>query len=128
MSALVVDYFDGKPPGEATQHMIKRHLNDIVKNIFKDMQAFSLKIHLKEKTLCQLYNLIVCAEGNIKPHVAHIMKDIVYKFILDEDPDISQRAYKIAELLGLYVRADYLIPLMINDLTNVESRNIPLFV
>jgi len=72
--------------------------------------------------------LIVCAEGNIKPHVNQILRDIIYKFILDEEPDIAQRTYKIAELLGLYVQADYLLPLMISHLTDAESKNIPLFV
>ena len=53
--------------------------------------------------MCQLYNLIVCAEGKIKPHCNQILKDVVYKLILDEEPDIAERAYKIAEVIGLYV-------------------------
>ena len=41
---------------------------------------------------------------------------------------MAQRAYKIAELLGLYVQADYLLPLMISHLTDAESKNVPNFV
>ena len=78
-------------------------MKDVMKGIMKDIQEFSLKKHLMEKSLCQLYNLIVCCEHKIKPHCADILKNIIYKLILDEEPEIAQRTYKIAELLGLYV-------------------------
>ena len=57
-----------------------------------------------------------------------ILKDVIYKLILDEEPEIAQRTYKLAELLGLYVQTDYLLPLMISHLTDSESRNVPRFV
>lgn len=94
----------------------------------RDLNEFSLKNNLKEKSLCQLYNLIVCVEGEIKPHVAEILKTVVYKNILDEEPEIQQRTYKIAELLGLYVQTDYLLPLMVGHLTDSESKSTPHFV
>ena len=81
-----------------------------------------------EKSLNQLYNLIVCCEHKIKPHCADILRNIVYKLILDEEPEIAQRTYKIAELLGLYVQTDYLLPMMITHLTDQESKNVPRFV
>jgi hypothetical protein len=81
-----------------------------------------------EKSLNQLYNLIVCCEHKIKPHCADILKNIIYKLILDEEPEIATRAYKIAELLGLYVQTDYLLPMMISHLTDSESKNVPRFV
>jgi hypothetical protein len=34
----------------------------------------------------------------------------------------------VAELLGLYVQTDYLLPLMISHLTDSESKNVPRFV
>ena len=48
--------------------------------------------------------------------------------ILDEEPEIASRTYKIAELLGLYVQTDYLLPMMISHLTDTESKNVPRFV
>ena len=72
--------------------------------------------------------MIICVEGKIKPHVSEILKTVVYKNILDEDPVISGRTYKIAELLGLYVQTDYLLPMMIEHLTDSESKNVPHFV
>ena len=56
------------------------------------------------------------------------MKEVVYKLILDEDPDIATRAYKIAELMGFYVQTDFLLPMMISHLTDSESKNVPRFV
>ena len=48
--------------------------------------------------------------------------------ILDEEPEIAHRTYKIAELLGLYVETDFLLPMMISHLTDTESKNVPRFV
>ena len=126
--SLTLDFFDGKPPGDGTRYIIRKHLDKLVKGILKDIQDFSLKVNLKEKCLCQLYNLIICAEERIKPHANQILKDVIYKLILDEEPEIAQRTYKLAELLGLYVQTDYLLPLMISHLTDSESRNVPRFV
>jgi hypothetical protein len=102
---LQIEFFpsDGSLPGPGTRYIIKKHLDTLVRNILKDLQDFSLKVNLKERTLCQLYNLIICAEERIKPHCNEILKNVIYKLILDEEPDIALRTYKIAELLGLYV-------------------------
>lgn len=48
--------------------------------------------------------------------------------ILDEEPDIKSRSYKIAELLGLYVQTSYLLPMMVGHLTDSEAKNVPNFV
>lgn len=72
--------------------------------------------------------MIICAEDRIKPHCQDILKNVIYKLILDEEAEIAQRAYKIAELLGLYVQTDFLLPMMISHLTDSESRNVPRFV
>ena len=48
--------------------------------------------------------------------------------ILDEEPEIAKRTYKVAELLGLYVETDFLLPMMISHLTDTESKNVPRFV
>lgn len=102
---LKIDYFkEGNlPVGAGTKNAMSRHLDALMKKILRDLNEFSLKTNLKEKSLCQLYNLIVCVEEEIKPHSSEILKTVVYKNILDDEPEISQRAYKIAELLGLYV-------------------------
>jgi hypothetical protein len=103
-------------------------MDTLVKGIMKDVQDFSLKKHLMEKSLSQLYNLIVCCEHKIKPHCSDILKNVIYKLILDEEPEIASRSYKIAELIGLYVQTDYLLPMMITHLTDAESKNVPRFV
>ena len=72
--------------------------------------------------------MIVCVEDGIKPHVEKILRSIVYKMILDEEPDIAMRAYKITELIGLYVQTDYVLPMMISHLTDTESKSVPRFV
>ena len=51
----------------------------------RDIEEYSLKINLKEKALAQLYNLIVCVEAKIQPYVEKILRQIVYKLILDEE-------------------------------------------
>ena len=57
-----------------------------------------------------------------------ILRDVIYKNILDEDPDVAARTYKVAELLGLYVRTDFLLPMIISHLTDSESKSVPRFV
>lgn len=127
--ALVLDYFSpNKMPGDGTKFIIRKHLDVLVQKIFKDLQEFSLKQNLKEKTIEQLYSLVICAEDKIKPHCEAILRNVVYKFILDEEPNLAQRAYKIAELLGFYVQTDFLLPMMISHLTDSESKNLPKFV
>mmetsp|Transcript_10035 Transcript_10035/g.16891 ORF Transcript_10035/g.16891 Transcript_10035/m.16891 type:complete len:364 (+) Transcript_10035:20-1111(+) len=125
---LTIDFFNEKAPGKGTKYIVSKHLDLIVRNIVQDVQLFSLKQNLKERTLCQLYNLIVCAEEKIKPHCTEILRNVVYKYILDEDPEIATRVYRIAELLGFHVQTDYLLPLMISHLTDSESKNVPRFV
>lgn len=126
---LVLDYFSpDKMPGDGTKFIIRKHLSVLVQKIFKDLHDFSLKQNLKEKTLEQLYSLIICAEDKIKPHAEEILRNVVYKFILDEEPVLAQRSYKIAELLGFHVRTDFLLPMMISHLTDSESKSLPKFV
>lgn len=92
------------------------------------MDEFSLKPHLKEKVLNQLYSLTVCVEDGIKPHVEQILTRVVYKNILDEEAGIANRVLKITELLGLYVPMDFILPKIIAHLTDSESKSVPLFV
>lgn len=96
--------------------------------ILKDIQSFDLKPHLKVKSLQQLYVLIICSEDKVKPFIEKILKNVVYKLILDEEPEISQRAYKITELIGLYVQTDFVLPMIISHLTDSESKSVPRFV
>ena len=86
---LKIDFFEGQVPGEGTKYVVRKHTAVLVKNIMKDIGDFSLKKNLMEKSLSQLYNLIVCAENKIKPHCAEILKNCIYKLILDEEPEIQ---------------------------------------
>ena len=86
---LKIDFFEDKVHGEGTKWVVRKHLPTLVSGIMKDIDAFSLKVNLKEKSLCQLYNLIVCAESRIKPHCSEILKRVIYKLILDEEPEIA---------------------------------------
>ena len=67
-------------------------------------------------------------EDGIKPHTEKILRNVIYKMILDEEPAIANRTYKIAELLGLYIDTDFILPMMISHLTDTESKSVPLFV
>ncbi len=115
-------------PGEGTRYIVGKYTEKLVDAIFADLNEYALKAHLKEKTLCQLYSLIICVEGGIKAHTEKILRTIIYKNILDEEPEIAKRTYKIAELLGLYVDTDFLLPMMISHLTDSESKSVPRFV
>ena len=83
---------------------------------------------MKEKCLNQLYNLVVCVENQIKPFTEKILKQVIYKYILDEEPAIAIRTLKICELLGLYVQTDFILPTIVSHLTDTESKNVPKFV
>ena len=126
---LTLDYFPpDKMPGEGTKYVVCKHLNALIDKIYRDLNEFSLKQNLKQKTMQQLYSLIICAEDRIKPHCESILKNVVYKFILDEDPEMAARSYKIAELMGFYVQTNFLLPMMISHLTDSESKSVPRFV
>jgi len=56
------------------------------------------------------------------------MRQVVYKLILDEETEIATRVLKIAELLGLYVETEYLVPMIVGHLTDQDSKTVPLFV
>ena len=72
--------------------------------------------------------MIVCVEAKIQPYVEKILRQVVYKLILDEEAEIAHRVLKITELLGLYIPAEYLIPMIVSHLTDQESKQVPLFV
>ena len=61
---------------------------------------------------------MVCVEGKIKPFAERILKQVIYKLILDDEADISTRVLKITELLGLYVETEYLLPMIVTHLTD----------
>ena len=85
MASLNIDFFNNVPPGEGTRYIVTKHSQVLIDALLRDMNDFSLKIHLKEKCLCQLYTLIVCIEGDgIKPYTERILKNIIYKMILEE--------------------------------------------
>ena len=71
---------------------------------------------------------MICVEDQIKPHTERILKNVVYKHILDDEAEIAKRTYKVAELLGLYVDTDFILPMMISHLNDTESKNVPRFV
>ena len=113
-----IDYFGDDPPGDATRYIVSKYTSELVDQILRDLDEFSLKPHLKEKALNQLYSLIVCVEVKIKPYVEKILTRIIYKDILDEEAGIANRVLKITELLGLYVPMDFLLPKIIAHLTD----------
>ena len=43
---------------------------------------------------------------------------MIYKNILDDEADVANRALKIAELLGLYIPTDYILPMIIEHLND----------
>jgi len=53
---------------------------------------------------------------------------VVYRLILDEEADVRNRTLKIAELLGLFVSTDYMFPMCLSHLNDVECRATPRFV
>ena len=112
---IQIDFFS-KPPGENTRYIVKRHTQQLIETILKDINDFSLKLNLLEKSLCQLYNVMLCVEIAIQPHVEKILRQVIYKLILDDEPVIQQRTQKIAELLGLFVSTDYLLPMVLTHL------------
>jgi hypothetical protein len=112
---IQIDFFS-KPPGENTRYIVKRHTQQLIETILKDINDFSLKLNLLEKSLCQLYNVMLCVEIAIQPHSEKILRQVIYKLILDDEPAIQQRTQKIAELLGLFVPTDYLLPMVLTHL------------
>lgn len=68
----------------------------------------------------------------IKPYTEKILKSIVYRMILEEGTNgesaIAYRTARIAELLGLFVDCEFLIPMMISHLHDTESKSVPRFV
>ena len=39
-------------PGEGTRYIVTKYISELVDSIFKDLNEFALKSHLKEKSLC----------------------------------------------------------------------------
>jgi hypothetical protein len=116
-----IDFF-AQSPGEGTRYIVSKYTSVLVESVLKNLEEFSLKIHLKQKTLEQLYSAIVCVEDDIKPHVEKILKSIIYKLVLDEEPEIANRTLKIAELLGLYIPTDYILPMIVEHLNDQEAK------
>ena len=117
-----IDFFGDTPPGEATRYIVGKYTQKLVEAILKDLEDYSLKQNLKEKALNQLYNLIVCVENKVQPFTEKILRQVVYKLILDEESTIAHRTLKITELLGLYIPTEYLIPMILGHLTDQESK------
>lgn len=72
--------------------------------------------------------MILCVEESIKPFADKVIRNVVYKLILDDEPAIAQRTFKIAELIGLFVPTDFVLPMVLAHLNDTESRSVPRFV
>lgn len=125
---ISLDFFSKAPPGEATRWIVKRYTEQLVTACLQDIHDFSLKPTMQEKSLCQLYNVILCVEDSIKPYTDKILRNVIYKLILDEEPSIRDRTQKIAELMGLFVSTDFILPMLLTHLNDIESRSVPRFV
>lgn len=53
---------------------------------------------------------------------------VIYKYVLEEDPQIVKRCLKIAGLLGKFINTSVILPLVISHLTDKESKNLPRYV
>jgi hypothetical protein len=84
---IQIDFFS-KPPGPNTRYIVKRHTTALIDSVLKDVNDFSLKPNLQEKSLCQLYNVMLCVEQNIQNHAERILRQVIYKLILDDEPAI----------------------------------------
>ena len=71
---IQMDFFVQTPPGEATRYIVRRYTQQLVDTILKDLEEYSLKINLKEKSLCQLYNVLLCVEDDIKPFTEKMLR------------------------------------------------------
>ena len=125
---ISLDFFTKAPPGEATRYIVKKYTSELVITILDDIENNSLKKEVQLKSLCQMYNMILCVEGDIKPHAEKILRNVVYKLILDDEAEIRERARKITQLIGLYVSTDFVFPMLLSHLNDTESRSVPRFV
>jgi hypothetical protein len=71
---IQMDFFGKTPPGEATRYIVRRYTQQLVDTILKDLEEYSLKTNLKEKSLCQLYNVLLCVEDDIKPFSEKVLR------------------------------------------------------
>lgn len=53
---------------------------------------------------------------------------VVYKYVLEEDPEVVKRCLKIAGLVGRFICSNVLLPLVVSHLTDKESKNLPRYV
>ena len=125
---ISLDFFTKGPPGEHTRYIVRKYTDPLVQTILEDVNTFSLKKEVQIKSLSQLYNLILCVEAEIKPHCEKILRSVVYKLILDDEPELRGRTQKIAELLGLFVTTDFVFPMVLTHLNDIESRSTPRYV
>ena len=51
---MQIDFFASKdlPVGPGTKYVVTKHMDNLVEKLFKDLDEFSLKVNLKERTLC----------------------------------------------------------------------------
>lgn len=48
---VTIDFFGDNPPGAATRYIVGRYTKTLIENVLKDLEEYSLKINLKEKSL-----------------------------------------------------------------------------
>ncbi len=97
------------------------------------MRIFNLRAHCISSGLNKIYSLIVCCgckfgENKSKGSMLADALKVVYKYILEEDPELVRRCLKIAGLLGRFMDTNVLLPMLISHLTDKESKNRPIYV
>lgn len=106
---------------ENAKYLIKKNMKGILEIVLEDINNFKQPTNLKIKSLSVLNNLIKACGSALEPYVDRILNSIYNRF--EEEEEINKQLENIANMLGLTIEQNILIPLVLKHISELESKN-----
>ena len=107
--------------GEGSKYIIRSNMNPMLDIILEEVNDFTLQAGLKMKSIGVLYQIVKGCGSSVVSHLEKILFAL-YKNINNDEEDIMAKIEETANILGLCIDQDIIIPILSKHLSDVEIK------
>lgn len=107
--------------GEGAKYLIRKNMRGILDATLEEINNFKLANNLKIKSLSILFHLIKACGSQLEPFMDRILNSLYSR--IEDDEEIIKQCDNIANIIGLTIDQDILIPLIIKHIKELESKH-----
>jgi len=108
--------------GEGSKYLIRKNMDAMLEIILEEVNDFTLQVGLKLKSIGVLYQIVKGCGSNVVSYLEKI-QFALYKNINAEEEDIMSKIEETANILGLCIDQDIIIPTLSKHLSDIEIKS-----